>query len=328
MATIRQLPSGRWRWEVYRRGLRRSGVEDTKRRAESRAEAIEEQLERGDTGRTFEAAADKYLREEMPKKRGASRETFRLKAIMAHFEGKELAEIDTPEIGAWRNTRMAQVSTWSVLREATILKSLFRVARDEWKWMTHDPFKGVRLPKDPDPRHQRWTWQEIRRVLRFLGYRRGARPESKYQEVALAFMIALATGMRAGEVLKVCPEKLRADTFVLRESKTDPYARVPLTPRGRRLCGLVERWTIDGKLLDAVFRKAMNATLVEDLRFHDSRASALTWLSRKLDPWALARISRHKDINILLRTYYRATPEEIAARLRKGTSSPFPKTNF
>lgn len=103
--------------------------------------------------------------------------------------------------------------------------------------------------------------------------------------------------------------------LVLRDSKTDPYARVPLTPRGRRLCGLVERWTIDAKMRDALFRKACDGCLVDDLRFHDARATALTWLSRKLDPWALSRISRHKNINTLLRTYYRETPEEVAKRL-------------
>lgn len=316
MATVRQLPSGRWRWEAYRRGIRRSGVEDTKARARSKAEEIEAQLDRGDSGRTFAQAAEKYLRDEMPAKRGASRETFRLKALMEHFGEIRLAELDTPQIAEWRTKRTGEVSTWSVLREASILKSLFRCARDEWRWMEHDPFRGVRLPKDPAPRHQRWTWREIRRVLRFLGYRRRQSPSTKYQEVALAFAIALATGLRAGEILKVRPEALRADTFVLYESKTDPYARVPLTPRGRRLCALVQRWTIDEALLDAVFRKARDACLVTDLRFHDARATALTWLSRKLDPWALSRISRHKDLSILLRTYYRETPEEIAKRLK------------
>lgn len=318
MAYLRKW-RGHWRAEVQRNGIRRSAVWPTRSAAKAWADKLEAEIEAGlvTSDKTFADAAEKYLRDEMPAKRGAKRETFRLRALMAHFDGQRLAEIDTPQISEWRTKRSSEVSPWSVLREASILKSLFRCARDEWRWMEHDPFRGVRLPKDPAPRHQRWTWREIRRVLRFLGYRRGRRPESKYEQVALAFAIALATGLRAGEILKVRPEALRADTFVLHESKTDPYARVPLTPRGRRLCALVQRWTIDEALLDALFRKARNACLVEDLRFHDARATALTWLSRKLDPWALSRISRHKDLSILLRTYYRETPEEVAKRLRK-----------
>lgn len=315
MATVRRLPSGRWRCEVYKRGIRRSAVLDTKARAESWGQETERQLESGDSGRTFEAAADRYLREVMPAKRGSKRETFRLRAIAAHFSELRLAEIDAPEISRWRDKRSREVSPWSVLREATILKSLFRVARDEWQWMESDPFRGVRMPKDPAPRHQRWGWREIRRVLRFLGYRRRT-PQTKYQEVALAFMIALSTGLRASEVLQVAPERIRSGVLILQGTKTDPHAKVPLTPRGARQCALVRRWTIDAVLLDAVFRKARDACLVRDLRFHDARASALTWLARRVDVLTLSRISRHKDLRILGSTYYRETAEEIARRLK------------
>lgn len=318
MGTVRKLPSGRWRWEVYRRGVRRSGVEDTKARAENQAQETERQLDKGDSGRTFAEAADKYLRDAMPKKRGAKRETFRLKAIMEHFGDKRLAEIDSPQITEWRDKRLAEVSTWSVLRERNILSNLFRVARDEWKWMEHNPFKGVRFPKNPAARHQRWGWREIRRVLRFLGHRRGKRPETAYQEVALAFLISLATALRAGEVLQVGPHSVRGRVLILGRTKGDGDApiKVPLTPRGARLCALVKHWTIDEAMLDALFRKARDASLVMDIRFHDARASALTWLSRKVDILTLSRISRHKDLRILANTYYRETAEEIAKRLR------------
>jgi integrase len=55
--------------------------------------------------------------------------------------------------------------------------------------------------------------------------------------------------------------------------------------------------------------------MIEDLTFHDTRATALTLLSRRMDVMTLARISRHKDINLLFNTYYRERPEEIAARI-------------
>jgi hypothetical protein len=316
MGTVRRLPSGRWRWEVYRHGVRRSGVEDTKGRAASRASEVEGQLERGDSGRTFAEAGDRYLREVMPRKRGAARETFRLKAIMEHFGKVHLAELDAPHMAAWRDKRLAEVSVWSVLREAGIIKSLLRICRDEWRWMEQDPFKGVRMPKDPPPRHQRWGFREIRRVLRFLGYQRGRAPSTKYQEVALAFVIALSTALRAGEVLQVAPSRIRNGALALESTKTEGYVRVPLTRRGARYCALVDRWTIDSANLDALFRKAMAAVLVDDLRFHDTRASALTWLARKVDVLTLARISRHKDLRILQNVYVRETAEEIAKRLK------------
>jgi hypothetical protein len=42
---------------------------------------------------------------------------------------------------------------------------------------------------------------------------------------------------------------------------------------------------------------------------------ALTSLARKVDVMTLARISGHKDLRILMNTYYRETAEQIAARL-------------
>lgn len=46
-----------------------------------------------------------------------------------------------------------------------------------------------------------------------------------------------------------------------------------------------------------------------------ARASALTWLSRRMDVLTLARISRHRDLNILLASYYREAPEDISRRI-------------
>jgi len=41
-----------------------------------------------------------------------------------------------------------------------------------------------------------------------------------------------------------------------------------------------------------------------------------TLLARRVDVMTLARISRHKDLRILLNTYYRESAEDIAARLK------------
>lgn len=55
--------------------------------------------------------------------------------------------------------------------------------------------------------------------------------------------------------------------------------------------------------------------MIEDLHFHDSRAEALTRLARKVDVMTLARISGHKDLRVLLETYYRESAADIAKRL-------------
>lgn len=308
---------GRWRAEVQKHGIRRTAVWPSKPAAKTWADKVEAEIEAGliSDGRTFKEAVDRYVREVSAKKRGAKQEQLRLHRALEHFSGP-LAEITASEVATWRDARLAKVSASSVLRESRTLKHLFRIARKEWRWITHDPWDGVKLPKHDPPRHQRWGWKEIARVLRLLGYRHGRRPETKQQEVALAFLISLRTAMRAGEVLQVSPATLSGSVVTLRDTKTERRAQVPLTRRGAALCGLVERWTVDAASLDALFRKARDKGMIGDLRFHDARATALTFLARKVDVLTLSRISRHKDLKMLSEVYYRETADEIAKRLR------------
>lgn len=44
-------------------------------------------------------------------------------------------------------------------------------------------------------------------------------------------------------------------------------------------------------------------------------AQAAALLSRRMDVLTLARISRHKDLKILMAHYYRESAEQIAARI-------------
>ncbi len=54
--------------------------------------------------------------------------------------------------------------------------------------------------------------------------------------------------------------------------------------------------------------------MIGDFTFHDSRAFALTMLAKRVDLKTLARISQHKDINMLMR-YFRESTESIAGRI-------------
>lgn len=185
------------------------------------------------------------------------------------------------------------------------------------------------MPGDNPARTAQVRWQDVRRLVRWLGYRTGQPPATKYQEVAWAFMLGLASAMRAGEILSLSAKTvdLARGTATLGTHKTletEGVRVVPLPPRAARLLGVFlargGAWTIGAASLDALFRKARDANLLGDLHFHDSRAAALTWLARRVDVMTLARISGHRDLNQLLQSYYRETAEQIAARLRgRGT---------
>lgn len=74
-------------------------------------------------------------------------------------------------------------------------------------------------------------------------------------------------------------------------------------------------FTISNASRDVLYRKLRDSTMIEGLRFHDLRASALMLRSKWLDAMTPARTSGHVDINALFNTYYRETAEDIAARL-------------
>jgi integrase len=136
--------------------------------------------------------------------------------------------------------------------------------------------------------------------------------------------------MRAGEIMSLSTDTVDLKTKVIRlmEHKTlerEGQRFVPITRHAARLLSVLDQsaraagrknyFSISSQSLDTLFRKARDQLLISNLRFHDARASALTRLARRHDVMTLARISGHRDLNQLLKSYYRESPESIASRL-------------
>jgi len=298
----------KWRAQIQQNGQRKSKLCDTKR--EAQAWAIEREAkakrQREGGGFTFGDAVAKYKAEVSPKKDGEKWEGRRFDALLRHFgSGIELVEIDAPQICAWRDERLKTVSASTVVRDANLLRNLFTVARLEWKWMAHKPFDGVRLPQENAPRTALWGWREIKRVLR-------APRVGKTAEMQKAFHISLRTGMRLQEVLKA-PENFDGKVVSVK-TKTEALARIPIGRIGRKLLQR-EPFTVGPNEGSVLFSKLCRELLIKGKTFHDARATALTHMARKVDVMTLARVSRHKDLKILLNCYYRETADSIGDRL-------------
>lgn len=308
MAYIQKLKaSGKWQAQIQRNGIRSSKSFDTKREAQSWAMEQESKARRDKAGggHTFGDAVDKYLESVSSKKDGRVWEERRLRAMRGHFgNSTELIEIDTPQVAAWRDERLKTVTGSTVVRDANLLRNLFNVARDEWKWMTHSPFAGAKLPKENQPRQTVWGWRLIKRVLR-------APRVGKTAEMQAAFHIALRTGMRLGEVL-ASPGNFDPITRVVTlKTKTEQLGRVPIGRIAAKLLGRPP-FVVDANEGSVLFSKLCKELLIDGLTFHDTRATALTHLAKKVDVMTLAKISRHKDLNLLMNTYYRPKPSDIA----------------
>jgi hypothetical protein len=142
-----------WRAQVQRDGAR--VTKTFKLKKDAQAWALEQESKttlRSD--RTLRHACDNYLKTVSIHKRNAvDWESRRFDTFCAFVgEGTPLADITSEHIGQWRDRRLQTVSGSTVLREANLLRNLFRTAAREWKWIPASPFEGVRLPKESEPR--------------------------------------------------------------------------------------------------------------------------------------------------------------------------------
>lgn len=335
MASFRKMATG-WRAEVARRGVRVSKVFPTKAQAQSWATKVEADILAGTlkpgSDVTVKQAIDRYLREVAPKRRGGVYERRRLVALLRlcpWLAEMRVSEVRQEHMARWRDERRKAVSDASVVRESADLRTLWRHCRT-WGWMEVDPFKELPMPSKGHARARRTKAQEIKRLLRGMGFVTGQAPKTPQQEVAWMYLLAHRTAMRAGEIMALSRSSVSLQTRVIRLETHKTLEQVgirhvPVTRQAARLLAVLDKaaadagrdgyWTISASSRDALFRKVRDRLLIDDLHFHDARADALTRLSRKVDVLTLARISGHKDLRQLLNTYYRESPEAIAARL-------------
>lgn len=309
-----------WRARVYVNGVRDSATFPTKAQAVAWGQAREAEL----TGaklpdKTVGDACKRYAKSVSPTHEGERWELLRLEAFQRDpLASVRLAAIAPADVAAWRDRRLQNVSGATVRREITLLQGVFGYARREWGWLRSDPLDGVKRPPNPSSRKRRVSQDEIDRITFALGYS-GGPPANASQRVALAWLLAVETAMRSGEILGLRWEHVGAKSVHLPKTKNGDARDVPLTKRAREILALMPRgaetvFGLDGKIRDALFRKARARAGIPDLHFHDSRAEAIWRLSKKLDVLELARVIGHRDIKSLM-IYYAADAEELADRL-------------
>ncbi|VVE58778.1 integrase [Pandoraea horticolens] len=332
MATYRKRGTT-WRAEVAKAGVRRSGTFNTKAEAVAWATSIEAKVISGSTeavvsGKTLRDAFLRYATEVSPTKAGARWELVRFNALTRQldFIGEILGRITSDQIGSWRDGRLAAVAPSTVNRDMNLLSAVFEAARREWKWCEKNPIRDVRRPRNPKPRDRRVAEKETQAMVAALGYVPGRTPETHSQRVALAFLIALETGMRQGEIagLEWGRVFLNKRYVRLANTKNGDARDVPLSSNAVEYLELLPQnggpcLGVNTPSIDALWRKARAKAsrvvpTVADLRFHDSRHEAITRLARKLDVLDLARMIGHRDPRSLM-IYYNATASDIAGRL-------------
>ena len=326
MATYEKR-GGKIRAKVEKLGVQKSKTFSTMRDARNWAAEQEAEILAGKGGnlpdKTFGQLLERYSGNLDTERRRA--DIIRLNRIVRDdkIAAVKVKEISAVHAATWRDNRLKQVSAASVRREWNLLSPACKLAIKEWGWLRDNPFADVKRPTKPDARTRRPTEDEIKQIRHVSGYDEGC--DTQTARVAAAFLFAIETGMRIGEICN-----LRAEDVHLEESwlhvtgsavgsrKTRGSVRdVALSVEAKRILVEVKRdfRFTSSQVVDTLWRtKIIGKTTIVDLHFHDSRAEAVTRLSKKLDILSLAKMIGHTDLRSL-QVYYRPTASEVAKLL-------------
>jgi integrase len=315
-----------WRFEVKLLGVRESQTFDTKAAGQFWATQREGEILAGKRGqiipRTVKQAFEQYARVVSPKHRGERWEKVRLTKLTREcpFSGRLMGEVQKADVTDWRDAMLEKLAASSARREYGLVRAVFAMARDEWGWLHKSPFDTVSPPPEGRARTRRVSDDELDRIMLALNYERGLRPETASQFIAAACLFSLETAMRQGEILSLTRDEINAPARFARLSRTKngDERDVPLSKAALTLIELLPNdflFPVAAASFDTLFRRARNRAGLADIHFHDIRREATTRLAKKLDVLTLAKMTGHRDVKIMLRTYYQPDMADVAARL-------------
>lgn len=329
MASISKHRNG-YRASVCRNGIRKTKVLPTKAHAQQWADMIEREIADGLLGKlpdkTFGQLIERYRDEVSVNKRGYKREaSFAAVLLRDPISTLKLSQIIAPSVAEWRDRRLKQVSPGTVRREWNLLSHACTIAIKEWNWLKENPFRTVVRPKPTTPRNRRISVDEIDRLMIAFG----DDPRTVMGRVGHAFLFAIETGCRAGEICNLTWDCVFDRHIHLPRTKNGHPRDVPISTKANHILQELKKFLylspnnpnqqfafgLNVSQIDSHFRKAKSRAMIEGLHFHDSRREALTRLSKKLSVLELARVSGHRDLRILQSVYYAPTVEELAEKI-------------
>ncbi|OWT72998.1 MULTISPECIES: site-specific integrase [unclassified Achromobacter] len=328
MASIQKTDKG-YRVQIKKLGIRDSETFPTQREAKEwaarrEAEIVAQATKPLGEQHTLQDALRRYAEEVSPSKRGYRWEAVRLAAFEQPGHKLPLAlpigRVTPQHIADFRDARGAKVGPAAVLREITLLSSVFQTARLEWRWVDSNPCRDIRKPAQVKHRERVLAWWEIRKMLREMGYQRRGRVATTGQAVALCMLMAIRTGMRAGELCGLTWDQVFVDHCHLPMTKSGRARDVPLSTKARKVLERMKGWDdvlvfgLKTASLDALFRKYRERAGLSGFTWHDTRHTAATMISKKLTVLDLCKVFGWTDPKMAMR-YYNPHASSLAALL-------------
>lgn len=218
-------------------------------------------------------------------------------------------------MAAWRELRLRSVASSTFNRECNCLSAIFTTAVKEWKWLKSNPLTNLKRTNELPPRSRIITEAEADLICLWLG------EDGLSNRVRLAFLFALKTGMRAGEICGLKKNDVAGSMARLMMTKNGKSRQVSLSGRARKILLVASKidasdlscFGLSASQLDSLFRKARDA-LSLDCVFHDTRHIAATRLAQKLNLLELCAMFGFKP-DVAQRVYVNLNALDIAKKL-------------
>lgn len=357
MASIVKLPSGSWRAQVMRGGVRKGMTFKKHADAKRWAAEIESKLESikaigtapTPKGSTFADFVDKYIEETDPVKPHGKNKKATLKRLKVEFKGVLMSDFSILHLRDFVDKRIKQktqvgvtVSGVTIAVDLSYISTILHWARDVKQYDINAGIANeVRsslsrrgISTRSNRREREATEQELKSI--FSAYKlKGTRQKIPMPQL-IAF--ALSSAMRQEEVCTIRIEDIDyTDKTVVIRNRKHPQEKignnqiVPLLPAawdlamqsiGDRKTGAI--FPYDPRSVSASFTRICKQCRIEDLHFHDLRHGAigkLFTIGLRIEQVAL--ISGHKDWAMLRRyTHIKAKDVQKAFRDLLGAQDP------
>ena len=321
--------SRHWHYYMRVRGVRYRGVipeARTKYEAEQAEIKIKREIFEGRFGQLdlgSEKLADFIEKVFLPwskaNKRSWRHDEFRTRTICEYFGGKMFREISPLLVEKFKRDRRESITARQTLRspasvnlELTLLSKIFNLAID-YKVTNTNPLRKVKKYTLDNKRYRYLLPEEEPALMAVLTGPRALKPMVK---------VALGTGMRLGEQLRLSWERVdfSPGVLILTKTKSGKDREVPMNPEVFEILkALLEGSAGKGyvfinpetgtrvKEIKTGFRTALKMAGIEGLVWHDLRATFGTRLGEAgFDAFTIAALMGHSDIHTTAR-YVRAT---------------------
>jgi len=328
---------------------KRTATFDTMVQARAWAREVERKKAAGTLGAgiTVGDMLECYLDDVASRTDSARWNTIRIHAFLRDpLAQRALDAVITHDIDLWISRRMntpsartgKPVSGATVNRELNLLSAAFSYAIKTRKWIKENPCHGAqRLPGGKARDRRLLTADEIKALCAATGYSEDRALTTIGSRVGACFLLALETGMRSGEILRLRPADYSREDRTVFVSATEKGGRkgarsgyvqahrtVPLTVRAVQIIDqLLQTMPEDQPYIvgmtdsqrDANWRKYRDMSGVRDLHFHDAKHEAATRLCKFLDVISLSHVIGTKNLRLLRDTYYNNDARHAATLL-------------